>query len=230
MNLTVDRIKQMLDVALLRPTATAAEIKALAEVVRGERFGFICVYGLHTKLASSVLQGCTAKVVSCVGFPTGAVATEVKVIETERAVADGAGEIDMVLNLGSFIAGELAQAGNDIRAVVRAAAGRPVKVIIETPLLTRQQKVDASRLAQDTGASFVKTCTGTTPDPIALYEDIRLIRQTVGPAMGIKASGRVGSYFRLTSMIEAGATRVGLVLDQAREILRGCEEEQRKGA
>jgi len=228
MNLTTERIKGMLDVALLKPTGTEAEIRTLAEVVRDERFSFVCVYTLHTRPASEVLRGSPAKVVSCVGFPTGAVATEVKVLETGRAVADGAGEIDMVLNLGWFMAGDLSRAGDDIRAVVRAAAGRPVKVIIETPLLNRQQKVDASKLAQDAGASFVKTCTGTTPDPVALYEDVRLIRQTVGPSMGIKASGRVGSYFRLVSLLEAGATRVGLVLEQAREILRGCEEEKRR--
>jgi deoxyribose-phosphate aldolase len=227
MTITAERIKGMLDVALLKPTGTVADVRTLAGVVRDERFGFVCVYALHTRPAAEVLRGSASKVVSCVGFPTGAVATEIKVLETERAVADGAGEIDMVLNLGMFLGGELKPAGDDIRAVVRAAAGRPVKVIIETPLLNRRQKIDASKLAQDAGASFVKTCTGTTPDPIALYEDVRLIRQAVGPTMGIKASGRVGSHFRLVSMVEAGATRVGLVLEQAREILRGCEEESR---
>ena len=108
----------------------------------------------------------------------------------------------------------------------RGAAGRPVKVIIETPFLTAEQKTDASRLVQAAGAAFVKTCTGFSPDPVALYEDIRLIRQTVGPEMGIKASGRVGNYFRFMTMLEAGATRVGLVLEQAREILRGWEAAQ----
>jgi deoxyribose-phosphate aldolase len=227
MTMNAERIKAMLDVALLKPTGTVADVRALASVVRDERFGFVCVYALHTRPAAEVLRGSAAKVVSCVGFPTGAVATEIKVLETERAVADGAGEIEMVLNLGAFLGGDRKLAGDEIRAVVRAAAGRPVKVIIETPLLNRQQKVDAAKLAQEAGASFVKTCTGTTPDPIALYEDVRLIRETVGATMGIKASGRVGSYFRLVSMVEAGATRVGLILEQAREILRGCEDEPR---
>jgi len=96
-------------------------------------------------------------------------------------------------------------------------------VIIEAPFLTADQKADAARLVQDAGAAFVKTCTGFSPDPVALYEDIRLIRQTVGPGMGIKASGRVGTYFRFVTMLEAGATRVGLVLEQAHEILRDWE-------
>jgi len=148
------------------------------------------------------------------------------VFETEAAAAEGAGEIDMVLNLGALLAGDFKLAEADVKAVVRAAQGRPVKVIIETPFLTARQKADASRIVQAGGAAFVKTCTGTSPDPIALYEDIRLIRQTVGPGMGIKASGRVGTWFRYASMIEAGATRVGLVLEQAREILRGLEEEK----
>jgi deoxyribose-phosphate aldolase len=99
-----------------------------------------------------------------------------------------------------------------------------VKVIIETPLLDAAQKVEASRLVKDAGAAFVKTCTGTCADPLALYEDVRLIRQTIGPDMGLKASGRVGNYFRLLSMIEAGANRVGLVLEQARAILQGFAE------
>jgi deoxyribose-phosphate aldolase len=99
-------------------------------------------------------------------------------------------------------------------------------VIIETPYLSAAQIVDASLLAQDAGAAFVKTCSGTSPDPLALFEDVRLIRQTVGPNMGIKASGRVGNYFRFTTMLEAGASRVGLILPQAREILRGWELER----
>ena len=154
----------------------------------------------------------------------GAMKTAMKVFETEQAVADGADEIDMVLNLGAFLGGDRRYAEDDVGAVVAAAAGRPVKVIIETPFLTADQKADASRLVQAAGAAFVKTCTGFSPDPVALYEDIRLIRQTVGPEMGIKASGRVGNYFRFMTMLEAGATAVsGLVLDQAREILRGQE-------
>ena len=222
MDITREELKKMLDVALLRPTATAAEIEALAHVVRDEGFGQICVNTLHVARAAAILRGSPAKVVACVGFPLGAVRTEVKVYEAKQAVADGAGEIDMVLNLGAFLGGDLQYAEEDVRAVVRAT-GAPVKVIIETPFLSDVQKVEASRLVQAAGAAFVKTCTGFSPDPLALYEDVRLIRQTVGPQMGVKASGRVGNYFRFLAMVEAGANRVGLVLEQAREILNGWD-------
>jgi deoxyribose-phosphate aldolase len=127
-----------------------------------------------------------------------------------------------VLALGALFAEDYAYVENDVREVVKAAGGKPVKVIIETPYLSADQKVQAAKAVQAGGAAFVKTCTGCSPDPVALYEDIRLIRQTVGPQMGIKASGRVGNYFRFVSMMEAGATRVGLILDQAREILKGA--------
>lgn len=224
MDIAKEEIKQMLDVALLQPTNTAAEIEELAQVVRDEGFGQICVKGLWVERAAAVLEGSPVKVVACIGFPMGAMKTEVKMFETEQAVADGADEIDMVLNLGTFLGGDRAYAEDDVRAVVQAASGCPVKVIIETPYLSASQIVDASLLVQDAGAAFVKTCSGTSPDPLALFEDVRLIRQTVGPNMGIKASGRVGNYFRFVTMLEAGATRVGLILEQAREILRGWEE------
>lgn len=223
MDITQADIKKMLDVALLQPTATPAQIEALAHVVRDEGFGQICVNTWHTARAAAIVRGSPAKVVACVSFPMGAMTTRLKVCETEQAVADGADEIDMVLNLGAFLGGDERYAADDVAAVVAAAAGRPVKVIIETPLLAPDQKAAAARLVQNAGASFVKTCTGFSPDPLALYEDVRLIRQTIGPSTGIKASGRVGNYFRFMTMLEAGATRVGLVLEQAREILRGWE-------
>ena len=225
MNITAEEIKGMMDVALLPPTTTPTAVEALALVVRNEAFGQMCVNTAHIQRAVAVLKGSRAKVVAPVGFPLGAVKTEIKVFETEHAIADGAVEIDMVLNLGVFLDGNYKSAEGDVHAVVNAASGALVKVIIETPFLTDRQKADASRLAQAAGAGFVKTCTGFSPDPSALYEDIRLIRQTVGPNMGVKASGRVGSYFRFAAMLEAGANRVGLSLEQAREILRGWEAE-----
>jgi deoxyribose-phosphate aldolase len=223
MDITRDELKKMLDVALLQAISTPAQIEALAHVVRDEGFGQICVNALHTRRAAKILAGSPAKVVACVSFPLGTTTTLLKVCETEQAVADGAGEIDMVLNLGAFLGGDHDYAHEDVAAVVRAATGRPVKVIIETPFLNDAQKADAARLVQDAGAAFVKTCSGFSPDPVALFEDVRLIRQTIGPKMGIKASGRVGNYFRFMAMREAGATRVGLVLEQAREILRGWD-------
>lgn len=225
MTMTPETIKRTLDVALLKPTATGAEIEALAAVLAAEAFSFMCVNSFHVARAARALRGSAVTVVACVGFPQGAVTTETKVFETAGAVADGAGEIDMVLNLGTFLGDNAAYAEADIRAVVRAADGRPVKVIIETPFLSPAKKAEASRLVQAANASFVKTCTGTSADPVALFEDVRLIREAVGPDMGIKASGRIGTYFRYAAMLEAGANRVGLVLEQAREILRGLEEE-----
>ena len=226
MKTTIKQIKQTLDVALLKPTATVAEIETLAKTLREEGFRYLCVNSSHTATAAEALKGSNVQVVTCVGFPHGTVKTAAKVFETETAVAEGAGEIDMVLDLGALFGGNLKQAEADVRAVVSAAQGRPVKVIIETPFLNMRQKIEASRIVRDGGAAFVKTCTGASPDPLALYEDVRLIRKTVGPKMGIKASGRVGNFFRYMSMMEAGATRVGLVLEQAREILRGCAEQK----
>jgi deoxyribose-phosphate aldolase len=224
MRLTREELKQMLDVALLRPTATSLEIESLAAVVRNEGFGQICVNPWHVTRVAGLLRGSPAKIVVCIGFPMGAVKTQTKVFETEQARADGAHEFDMVLNLGAFLGADRKEAEADVRAVVSAAAGAPVKVIIETPFLNRQQKVDAANLVKNAGAAFVKTCTGFSPDPMALYEDIRLLRQAVGPQMGVKASGRVGNAFRVVSLLEAGAHRFGLVLEQAREILNGWDE------
>lgn len=228
MKTTTTQIKHSLDVAILKPTTTVAEIEALAKTLREEGFRYLCVNSLHTATAAQALKGSKVEVVACVGFPHGTVKTAAKVFETEAAIAEGAGEIDMVLDLGALFSGNRKQAEADVRAVVDAAQGRPVKVIIETPYLDMRQKIEASKIVRDGGAAFVKTCTGASPDPLALYEDVRLIRRTVGPKMGIKASGRVGTFFRYMSMLEAGATRVGLVLEQAREIVRGCVEHKGK--
>jgi len=227
MKLTLEQVKHMMDVAQLSPIATAAEVEELAQTVKKEDFRFLCIHSLHTKRAADILKGSKAKVDSCIGFPQGVVKTALKVMEAEQCVTDGAGEIDMVLALGALKAGDYKYAEEDIRAVVKAAGSLPVKVIIETPWLTDKEKVKASQIIQNAGAAFVKTCTGCSPDPVALYEDIRLIRQTIGPQMGLKASGRVGKFFRLKSVVEAGATRVGLVLPQTREIIRGWEEENK---
>jgi deoxyribose-phosphate aldolase len=227
MKLTLEQVKHMMDVAQLSPIATAADVEELAKTLVKEDFRFLCIHSLHTKRVAEILKGSKVKVVSCIGFPQGVVKTAVKVMETEGCVADGSGEIDMVLALGALKAGDYKYAEEDIRAVVKAADSLPVKVIIETPWLTDKEKVQASKIIQNAGAAFVKTCTGCSPDPMALYEDVRLIRQTIGPDMGLKASGRVGNYFRLKNMVEAGATRVGLILPQARDIIRGWEEENK---
>jgi deoxyribose-phosphate aldolase len=228
MDISREEILSMFDVSLLRATTTAADVEEFAKVAQEECLRQICVNTVHTARAVAALRGTAIKVVAPIGFPMGITKTEVKVVEAEHALREGAAELDMVLNLGALFDGDFNTAEEDIRAIVRAAGGRPVKVIIETPLLNQEQKVSASRLAQAAGAVFVKTCTGFSPEPLALFEDVRLIRNAVGPTMGVKASGRVGSYLRFQAMLEAGANRIGLSLEQAREILKDWEEQHRK--
>jgi len=228
MDISREQILSMFDVALLRATTTAADVEDFAKAAQEERLRQICVNTVHIARAVAALRGTAVKVVAPIGFPMGITKTEVKVVEAEHALREGAAELDMVLNLGALFDGDFNTAEEDIRAIVRVAGGRPVKVIIETPLLNQEQKVSASRLAQAAGAAFVKTCTGFSPEPLALFEDVRLIRNAVGPTMGVKASGRVGSYLRFQTMLEAGANRIGLSLEQAREILKGWEAQHRK--
>ena len=228
MDISREEILSMFDVSLLRATTTAADVEDFVKAAQKECLRQICVNTVHTARAVAALRGTAIKVVAPIGFPLGITKTEVKVVEAEHALREGAAELDMVLNLGALFDGDLNTAEEDIRAIVRVAGGRHVKVIIETPLLNQEQKVSASRLAQAAGAAFVKTCTGFSPEPLALFEDVRLIRNAVGPTMGVKASGRVGSYLRFQTMLEAGANRIGLSLEQAREILKGWEAQHRK--
>jgi deoxyribose-phosphate aldolase len=224
MDIAYDRMLQMMDVAMLEPTTTFSQIRGLAQAAIDEGFGQICIHSLHVRAAADVLGRSAPKIAACVGFPMGVVASPLKAAETEQAIADGAHEIDMVLSHTAFLDGDLRRAEEDIRAVVRAAAGAPVKVIIEACFLNRRQKAEASLLVQAAGATFVKTSTGFSPDPAAMYEDVKLIRETVGPAMGVKAAGRIRNYHRFISMVEAGANRIGLSLPGARESVRGWKE------
>jgi len=154
MSVTAEEVKGMLDVALLPPTTTPTEVEAVALIVRNEGYGQMCVNTAHIQRAAAALKGSRVKVVAPVGFPLGAVKTEIKVFEAEHALADGAAEIDMVLNIGVFLDGDFKSAEGDVRAVVKAAGGAVVKVIIETPFLTDRQKADASRVAQAAGGKF----------------------------------------------------------------------------
>ena len=148
------------------------------------------------------------RVCTVIGFPLGANAPEVKAFEAEVAVRDGAQELDMVINVGALKSGDLALVKHDIEGVVRAGAGHVVKVIIETGLLTDEEKRTACRLAKEAGASFVKTCTGFSGGA-ANAHDIRLMRETVGPEMGVKASGGIRTRESALELISAGATRIG---------------------
>jgi deoxyribose-phosphate aldolase len=226
MDIAYDKMLQMMDVALLEPTTTFSQIRGLAQTAIDEGFGQICIHSLHVRTAADVLGQSDPRIVACVGFPMGVVDSRFKVAETEQAISDGAHEIDMVLSHTAFLDGDLRRAEEDIRAVVRAAAGAPVKVIIEACFLNRRQKAEASLLVQSAGAAFVKTSTGFSPEPAAMYEDVKLIRETVGPTMGVKAAGRIRNYHRFASMVEAGANRIGLSLPGARETVRGWKESQ----
>jgi len=200
----------MIDHTLLKPDATADQIAQLCYEARKYEFASVCVNPTHVKLCAELLRGSPVKVCTVIGFPLGASSTDVKVFETETALRDGATEIDMVLNIGGLKAKDYELVAKDINGVVRMAhaSGAIVKVIIETALLTDQEKEIASLLSKEAGADYVKTSTGFSGGG-ATAEDIALMRNAVGPEMGIKASGGVSSFEDAQKMVFAGATRIG---------------------
>ena len=203
-------IALLIDHTLLKPAATDADIRRLCAEARHYGFASVCVNPCWVPVAAEELTGSAVKVCTVVGFPLGANATEVKSFETGVAMAEGALEIDMVLNVGALCGARADAVREDIIAVVDTAhlGGAIVKVILETALLTREQKVEACRLAVTAGADFVKTSTGFAASG-ATVEDVALLRQVVGPALGVKASGGVRSLEDLQKLVAAGATRIG---------------------
>lgn len=201
-------LARVIDHTLLRPDATQAELEQLCAEARRHRFASVCVNGSRVALAARLLAGSESQPIAVVGFPLGACSTATKAFETREAVADGAAEIDMVINVGLLRDGQLRRVHDDIAAVVSAADGRPVKVILETALLTDEQKALGCLLAAAAGATFVKTCTGFGGGA-ASVEDIRLMRRAVGPALGVKASGGVRTRAQAEALLRAGATRIG---------------------
>lgn len=197
-----------IDHTLLKPEATRADILRLCSEAVRHRFYSVCINPSHVLTAAGELQNTGIKVCAVVGFPLGATTTAVKAFEAAEAVDHGADEIDMVIHIGALKSGDRDYVTNDIAAVVRAAKGMPVKVIIETGLLTEEEKVQACRLAEQAGAAYVKTATGFGPGGASIA-DIQLMRETVGSKVGIKASGGVRSAETARMMIEAGATRIG---------------------
>jgi len=202
-------LARLLDHSVLKPEATAADIDAGAELVRTWRIGYYCVQPCWVSLVARALAGSDAKVASVVGFPHGVDRADVKASAASLAVADGAGEIDMVQNVGALRSGRAAWVAADIEAVVRAVPGIPVKVILETAVLTEEEKTLACRLAVDAGAAFVKTSTGFHPAGGATAADVRLMRAAVGPSVGVKASGAIRTLGDVLSMLDAGANRIG---------------------
>lgn len=199
---------RVIDHTLLKPEATRAELVKLCEEARQYKFASVCVNTTWVPLCVELLKGSGVMTICVVGFPLGAATSRAKGAETREAIANGAAEIDMVINIGLLKGGEHDRVFDDIRAVVEAAAGRPVKVILETHMLTREQKIAACAISRAAGAAFVKTSTGFSGGG-ATVEDIRLMRQVVGPDMGVKASGGVRTADDLRNMVAAGANRVG---------------------
>jgi deoxyribose-phosphate aldolase len=213
---------RLLDHSVLKPEATEADIRGGIEVVRGWPGGYYCVQPCWVGLAAGELAGSHARVISVVGFPHGCDRSEVKARAAAIAVSEGAAEIDMVANLGLLRSGRFGEAGRDIGAVVRAVPGVPVKVILETAALAPEEIRTACGLCVDAGAAFVKTSTGFHPAGGASVEAVRLLRATVGPAFGVKASGGIRNLADAVRMIEAGATRIGTSASAA--ILAAMEE------
>lgn len=200
----------MIDHTLLKPDATPDQIAQLCFEARKYNFASVCINPAWVPLCAELLKGTPVKVCTVIGFPLGATAPEVKAFETTNAINQGATEIDMVINIGALKARDLDLVAKDIRGVVLSAHSQNilVKVIIETALLTDEEKVIASLLSKEAGADFVKTSTGFAGGG-ATVNDVALMRRTVGPEMGVKASGGVRTYEDAESMIHAGATRIG---------------------
>ncbi|HSR05476.1 MAG TPA: deoxyribose-phosphate aldolase [Proteiniclasticum sp.] len=198
-----------IDHTLLKPDAVEAELVKLCAEAREHKFFSVCINPSNIEKAKELLEGTDTKVCTVVGFPLGQMTTEAKSFETNEAILLGAEEVDMVINIGKLKDQDYEYVLEDIRAVVLAAKGVLTKVIIETCLLTDEEKVKACELAKDAGADFVKTSTGFSKAG-ATREDIALMRKTVGPEMGVKASGGIRTLEDAMGMIESGATRLGL--------------------
>lgn len=204
-----EELARMIDHTILKPEATEEQVRRVCEEAIKYNFASVCINPCHVKLAANLLKGSSVKVCTVIGFPLGANTSAVKAFETSEAIKEGAQEVDMVINIGSLKDKNYDYVKEDIKAVVEAAKGKALtKVILETCLLTDEEKVIACKLSKEAGADFVKTSTGFSTGG-ATYDDVKLMRETVGPEMGVKASGGVRSYKDAVNVIEAGASRIG---------------------
>lgn len=203
-----ENLAQYIDHTLLKPDATRSQVATICD--EAIQFGFfsVCVNPVHVKMVAEKLAGSSVRVCSVVGFPLGAHTSFMKAMETQKAVEDGADEIDMVLHIGAIKEGLVHYVEQDIRKVVEAAAGKTVKVIIETCLLNEKEIVEACLLAKKAGAHFVKTSTGFAEGG-ATASDVALMKRTVGGDMQVKASGGIKTLADAETMIAAGADRIG---------------------
>ena len=202
------QINKYIDHTILKADAPKSKIQQIIDEAKKYDFMSVCINPTWVNYASEELKDSDVKVCTVIGFPLGANTSEVKAFEAKNAIENGADEIDMVINIGALKSKNLALVEEDIQAVVEASGDKLVKVIIETCLLTDDEKVVACQIAKEAGADFVKTSTGFSTGG-ATVEDVALMRQTVGPDMGVKASGGARSYEDALAFIEAGATRIG---------------------
>ena len=201
-------LARFIEYSLLRPDASAREVEKLCAEARLQNFFGVCVNGARVLQARHLLEDTDVKVIACVGFPLGAAAADVKRYETEIAIDEGTHEIDVVLNLGRLKDGDDKAVLRELCDVVEAADERPVKVILETSLLTRAEKLRACALVVESGAHFVKTSTGFSPGG-ATVDDVKLLREAVGAKFGVVASAGVRDVAMAQALIAAGATRLG---------------------
>jgi deoxyribose-phosphate aldolase len=206
--MTREELAAKIDHTMLKPAAAEQDIETLCSQAREYHFWSVCVNSCWVSRAKQRLAGSGVKVCAVAGFPLGAMSTAAKAEEARIAAEDGADEIDMVINIGFLKSGNAGAVEEDIRAVKQACTGRLLKVILETCLLTREEKVLACRLAQNAGADFVKTSTGFSTAG-AVEADVRLMRESVPAGMGVKASGGVKTFDDAANMLAAGADRIG---------------------
>ena len=216
------QINKLIDHTVLKAAATFSDIEKLCEEARYHNFKIVCVNPANVAYASNLLEGSDVLVCTVIGFPLGANTKEIKVLETIDAIKNGADEIDMVINVGKAKEHDYEYIEEEIKLVVAASGDKIVKVIIETCYLTDEEKVECCKAALRAEADFVKTSTGFGTGG-ATKEDIALMRETVGPDMGVKASGGVKTYEDLMVMVENGATRIGAsagiaIMEKAKEV------------
>ncbi len=203
------KLAGLIDHTALKPDTTKEQIMKLCSEAIEYGFASVCVNPCYVKLCSELLKNSRVKVCTVIGFPIGATTTATKVAEASEAIGNGATEVDMVINVGAIKSGDFDFVEKDIKAVVQAAKGKAlVKVILETCLLTEEEKKMSCQICKEVGADFVKTSTGFSSGG-ATVEDVKLMRSIVKPYLGVKASGGIRDYATANAMVEAGASRIG---------------------
>ena len=203
-----EKIAEIIDHTNLKADTRVEDIKKLCDEAKSYGFASVCVNPANVELCADLLKDSDVNVCTVISFPLGANTSKIKFFETKDAIQHGADEIDMVMNIGALKSGLIEEVKTDIEGVITASEGNTVKVIIETALLTEEEKITACEMVKDAGADFIKTSTGFGHSR-ATVDDIVIIRKTVGPQMGIKASGGITSIKTTFDMVKAGATRIG---------------------